>query len=214
MRKNTTNPIFEIRVCENCGLRYPLQVTPSAAGRCPTCLGKTRSVLQKPIPDREREFDGRGKRIATQRAVLLDNIRSAWNVGSIFRSADGFGFDHIHLCGITPTPDNEAVVKTSLGAEENIQWTYHKDAVELVMELKKESWRVIALEDEQTANEIGQTPPAAGERSVLILGNEVTGIDPGLIALSDEILFIPMRGKKRSLNVAIAFSVAAYALSK
>lgn len=214
MRINTTNPIFEIRVCENCGLRYPLQVTPSAGGRCPTCLGKTRSVLQKPIPDREREFDGRGKRIATQRAVLLDNIRSAWNVGSIFRSADGFGFDHIHLCGITPTPDNEAVVKTSLGAEENIQWTYHKDAVELVMELKKESWRVIALEDEQTANEIGQTPPAAGERSVLILGNEVTGIDPGLIALSDEILFIPMRGKKRSLNVAIAFSVAAYALSK
>ncbi len=214
MRKNTTNPIFEIRVCENCGLRYPLQVTPSAGRRCPACLGETRSVLQKPIPDREREFDGRGKRIAAQRAVLLDNIRSAWNVGSIFRSADGFGFDHIHLCGITPTPDNEAVAKTSLSAEENIQWTYHKDAMELVMELKKEGWRVIALEDEQSANEIGETPLAAGERSVLILGNEVTGVDPGLIALSDEILFIPMRGKKRSLNVAIAFSVAAYALSK
>ena len=73
-----------------------------------------------------------------ERAVILDNIRSAWNVGSIFRSADGFGFTHVYLCGITPTPENEAVTKTSLGAEDSVPWSYHKDAVKLVKGLKKE----------------------------------------------------------------------------
>lgn len=214
MSNNPTQSIFEIRVCENCGLRYPLQVAPTAGGRCPACLGKTHPILQKPIPDKEQDFFRSKKRNAGGLTVLLDNIRSAWNVGSIFRSADGFGFDHAFLCGITPTPDNEAVVKTSLGAEENIPWTYHKDAVKLVMGLKNDGWRVLALEDEQSSREIGKTSLRASEKSVLILGNEVTGVDPGLIALSDEILYIPMHGKKRSLNVAIAFSVAAYALDR
>ncbi|NTV38021.1 MAG: RNA methyltransferase, partial [Anaerolineales bacterium] len=145
------------------------------------------------------------------RAVLLDNIRSAWNVGSILRSADGFGFDHAYCCGITPTPENEAVTKTSLGAEDSVTWSYHKDAVRLVKGLKKEGWKVYALEEDVRAAPI-QEISASAPRGILIVGNEVTGVDPDLLDLCDSIHFIPMRGDKKSFNVAIAFSIAAYAL--
>jgi 23S rRNA (guanosine2251-2'-O)-methyltransferase len=147
-------------------------------------------------------------------AVLLDNVRSAWNVGSILRSADGFGFDHAYLCGISPTPENEAVTKTSLGAEDSVTWSYHKDAVKLVNGVKKEGWKVYALEEEQRAQELGMKDESRRmkERAVLIVGNEVTGVDPELLDLCDEIYCIPMRGQKKSFNVAIAFSIAAYTL--
>jgi len=150
-------------------------------------------------------------------AVLLDNIRSAWNVGSIFRSADGFGFAHAYLCGITPTPETEAVTKTSLGAEDSVTWSYHKDAVKLVKGLKKEGWKIWVLEECDGAKAINTKVKGktlrANERAVLIAGSEVTGIDPGLLDLADEIFYIPMRGEKKSFNVAMAFSIAAYALN-
>jgi len=148
-------------------------------------------------------------------AILLDNIRSGWNVGSILRSADGFGFSHVYVCGITPTPDNEAVTKTSLGAEDSVPWSYHKDAVRLVKGLKAEGWSVYALEEDARAREIRHTDSIKlnGPGAVLIVGNEVTGIDPDLLDLCDQIFYIPMRGEKKSFNVAIAFGIAAYALS-
>ena len=151
-------------------------------------------------------------------AVLLDNIRSAWNVGSILRSADGFGFSHAYLCGITPTADNISVTKTSLGAEDSVPWSYHKDAVKLVKGLKSEGWKVYGLEEDERAIplESGSSPRKVQEQDpalqILIVGNEITGVDPKLLDLCDQIFFIPMRGEKKSFNVAIAFSVAAYAL--
>lgn len=144
-------------------------------------------------------------------AVLLDNIRSAWNVGSILRSADGFGFAHAYLCGITPTPENEAVKKTSLGAEAFVNWSYHKNAVKLVKDLRNEGWGALALEEDARAVKISRTASLT-RNTVLIIGNEVTGVDPGLLTLADEVLYIPMRGEKRSFNVANAFSIAAYSL--
>jgi 23S rRNA (guanosine2251-2'-O)-methyltransferase len=148
-------------------------------------------------------------------AVLLDNIRSAWNVGSIFRSADGFGFAHAYLCGITPTPDIKAVTKTSLGAEDSVSWSYHKDAVKLIKGLKKEGWKIWALEETENAKSISETRMIkANERVVLIAGSEVTGVDPELLDLADQVFYIPMRGEKNSFNVAMAFSIAAYALNK
>jgi tRNA G18 (ribose-2'-O)-methylase SpoU len=149
-------------------------------------------------------------------SVLLDNIRSAWNVGSIFRSADGFGFFHAYLCGITPTPEVDAVAKTSLGAEDSVLWSHHKDAVKLVKGLKKEGFQILALEDDTRATSIkeeGGKRNADRSNSVLILGSEVTGVDPELLDLCDKILYIPMRGEKKSFNVAMAFSIAAYALT-
>jgi 23S rRNA (guanosine2251-2'-O)-methyltransferase len=203
---------FEIRICQSCGLRYPLQQGHSFGVRCPICLGETKQVLQKTIHEEMMTRSVAEKSSDTQRAVLLDNIRSAWNVGSIFRSADGFGFDHIYLCGITPTPEQSAVRKTSLGAEETVPWSYHKNAVELVQDLNVEGWNVFALEEDERAQSLPVNKTAENKKSLLILGSEVTGVDPDLLALCDEIYFIPMNGNKRSFNVAIAFSIAAFAL--
>ncbi|MCL4531406.1 MAG: TrmH family RNA methyltransferase [Chloroflexi bacterium] len=147
--------------------------------------------------------------------VMLDNIRSAWNVGSIFRTADGFGFKHLYLCGITPTPDNEAVTKTSLGAEDFVTWSAHKDAVKLASGLKKEGFAIWALEQtknsellEAAARLLKPNHPIA-----LVVGSEVTGVDPGILEIADKVVHLPMRGQKRSFNVAIAFAIAAALLS-
>lgn len=202
---------FEIRVCTSCGLRYPLPQGGAFGARCPVCMGATRVSLRRQLVlETEPPRPDAPKQTSTF-AVLLDNIRSAWNVGSILRSADGFGFAHAYCCGITPTPDNEAVTKTSLGAEDSVTWSYHKDAVKLVRGLKREGWIVYALEDDERAIEL-QSSEAGGEGIVLIVGNEVTGVDPGLLDLCDAIYRIPMRGAKKSFNVAIAFGIAAFAV--
>ena len=213
---------YEIRVCRSCGLRYPLISGQSFGTRCPACMGETRLALRRDLvaepgpvrPDTTNRStasrQGRESRLS-RRAVLLDNIRSAWNVGSILRTADGFGYDHAFLCGISPTPENEAVNKTSLGAEDAVPWSYHKDAVKLVRGLKKKGWVVCALEDDRRAGPMGRLE--RGEAgTVLIVGNEVSGVDPALLDLCDAIQYIPMRGEKKSFNVAIAFAVAAFAM--
>jgi tRNA G18 (ribose-2'-O)-methylase SpoU len=223
---------YEIRLCKSCGLRYPLVQGHPFGPRCPACMGDTRVVLSRhliaepaPNPHRKavkdvglkevRRMEERRKSVA----VLLDNIRSAWNVGSILRSADGFRFTHAYLCGITPTADNEAVTKTSLGAEDSVPWSYHKDAVKLIKGLKVEGWKVYALEEDPRALPISQftNSQPTGHQSppltVLIIGNEVTGVDPELLDLCDEIFYIPMLGEKKSFNVAIAFGIAAYAFT-
>ena len=222
---------YEIRICESCGLRYPLMNGHPFGTRCPVCMGETRVALSRQLinePGPARLFRlNTGIRktprdlqssygLTANLAVLLDNIRSAWNVGSVLRSADGFGFSHAYLCGITPTADNEAVTKTSLGAEDSVPWSHHKDAVKLVKGLKGEGWKVYALEDDTRAIALESNSlslniqEGAPVLQVLILGNEVTGVDPELLDLCDEIYFIPMRGEKKSFNVAIAFSIAAY----
>lgn len=199
---------FEIRVCKNCGLRYPLERGHSFGIRCPHCLGETRVILEHESPE---ELPREAESPRAEYIALLDNIRSAWNVGSIFRSADGFGFGQICLCGITPTPESKSVRKTALGAEKYIEWSYHQDAVKLVKRMKKQGWKIFALEEDSRAESIARIHPPA--RTMLILGSEICGVDPELLDLADKILYIPMRGQKRSFNVANAFSVAAYALT-
>jgi tRNA G18 (ribose-2'-O)-methylase SpoU len=200
---------FEIRVCHSCGLRYPLTEEHPFGIRCPHCLGETSIVLKK-VQSEEGEVRSK-KKEEKAKAVLLDNIRSAWNVGSILRSADGFGFSHAYLCGITPTPELDAVRKTALGAEDFVTWSQHKDAFKLVKGLKKEGWKVGALEEDQRAKPISKfVDSQTSSPFVLILGSEVTGVDPELLDLADNIFYIPMRGQKRSFNVANAFSIAAY----
>lgn len=204
--------LFEIRVCLSCRLRYPLIEGHPFGVRCPLCLGETRVVLKKEMDGEvknKKEDTGKG----LIKAVLMDNIRSAWNVGSILRSADGFGFQHAYLCGITPTPEMTAVKKTSLGAEEHVAWSQHNDAVNLVKGLKLGGWKVVALEEDERAMPLSRFANLSIDATlILIVGNEVTGVDPELLDLADHILYIPMRGQKRSFNVANAFSIAAYAL--
>lgn len=206
------NAAFEIRRCDACGLRYPLVEGHPFGTRCPACMGETRVVLSRKLVTEPEITRPSGEQRTL--AVLLDNIRSAWNVGSILRSADGFGFNHAYLCGITPTADNEAVTKTSLGAEEAVPWSYHKDAVKLVKGLGAEGWHVYALEEDRRSVSVAQFGDTAlPAPSVLILGNEITGVDPELLDLCDRIFYIPMRGEKKSFNVAIAFGIAAYAVN-
>jgi tRNA G18 (ribose-2'-O)-methylase SpoU len=204
---------FEIRVCQNpkCGLRYPLTEAHPFGERCPLCLGDTRVALKKDLSvsvEEERSEKKGGARLA----VLVDNVRSAWNVGSILRTADGFGFSHAYLCGITPTPEQAQVRKTALGAEQFVTWSHHMDAVKLVESLKVEGWKVWALEFAEGAVEIQQAK-LGGQKTVLIAGSEVTGVEPGLLELADQIVYLPMRGQKRSFNVAVAFGAAAFALN-
>ena len=143
---------------------------------------------------------------------LLDNVRSAWNVGAIFRTADAFGVRRLHLCGVTPTPENRSVAKTALGADKTVAWTASKNALTTARELKAGGAFLCALEQDERAvpatdfftdsrmrTDLGQI--------VLIVGNEVSGVDPGLLELCDRIVYIPMRGQKRSLNVEVAFGV-------
>jgi tRNA G18 (ribose-2'-O)-methylase SpoU len=205
---------YEIRVCHSCGLRYPLVEDHPFGTRCPVCMGETHVVLRRGLSVETRASNAEKVGSTKRVAILLDNIRSAWNVGSILRSADGFGFSHVYVCGITPTPDNEAVTKTSLGAEDSVPWSYHKDAVRLVKGLRAEGWRVYGIEEDARAQEIRHANNIThnGHGEVLIVGNEVTGIDPDLLDLCDSIFYIPMRGEKKSFNVAIAFGIAAYAL--
>ena len=216
---------YEIRLCNSCGLRYPLTEGHNFGTRCPICMGDTRLILSRelivePNPNRPLKSPNllHAKPTPKQNkglTVLLDNIRSAWNVGSILRSADGFGFQHAYLCGITPTPENEAVTKTSLGAEDSVSWSYHKDAVKLVSGLKKEGWQVWVLEESDRAKSIEQAShPKTSQPTVLLLGSEVTGVDPELLESAHEIFYISMRGDKKSFNVAMAFSIAAYQMHK
>jgi tRNA G18 (ribose-2'-O)-methylase SpoU len=202
---------FQIRVCQNpaCGLRYPLVDGHPFGERCPLCLGETISAVTRTLSP---EPFAPPNRPSVRLEALLDNIRSAWNVGAIFRTADGLGVQKLHLCGITPTPENKSVQKTALGADQNIPWTYSRNAVNAAEKLKDDGLRLWALEQDPRAVPITDSWRANDQRTVLIVGNEVTGVDPALLELCERIVFIPMQGQKRSLNVEVAFGVAVSAI--
>ena len=139
-------------------------------------------------------------------------MRSAWNVGAIFRTSDGLGVAKLHLCGITPTPENQSVAKTALGADQIIPWTQARNALSLAEKLLAEGVRLWALEQDERAIPVSTGWETDQRRIVLIVGNEVTGVDPALLDLCERIVFIPMQGQKRSLNVEVAFGVAVSAI--
>lgn len=144
--------------------------------------------------------------------VICDNIRSTHNVGSIFRTADGAGFDHIYLCGITPRPPRPDIDKVSLGAEKSVSWTYRRSTLATVKKLRKEGYNIVALENNIKGSvDFGKYRPRYP--LALIIGSEVGGIDPKILKLAHQSLHIPMRGVKESLNVSVAFGIIAYAVS-
>jgi 23S rRNA (guanosine2251-2'-O)-methyltransferase len=203
---------FQIRLCENpsCGLRYPLVENHPYGERCPACFGTTRLVLTRTLAPEPCPPPNSMERPPIE--ALLDNIRSAWNVGSMFRTAEGYGLCHMHLCGIAPTPTTADLNKTALGAEKSIPWTYHKNSVQAGVRLKKDGYLLWAMEQDSRAIPISEIIIRDGSflRSqgiILIAGNEETGVDPGLLELCDEIIYLPMRGNKRSFNVAVAFGI-------
>ncbi len=143
--------------------------------------------------------------------VILDNLRSALNVGSIIRTCDGLGIKNIYFCGITPNPNDKKVLKTSLGAEKNIKPQCFKSTQEVIDKLKSNGIKIISLEISKNSTPINQINPKG--KIALIVGNEVSGISEDILNQSDSIVHIPMKGTKKSFNVAVAFAIAAYELS-
>lgn len=148
--------------------------------------------------------------------ALLDNIRSLRNVGSMFRSADGAGVQHMHLGGFTPTPDHPKFAKTALGAEHSVPWSHQADPAAAAARLKAAGKRLWALEGGPRSRDLFELVDDAGAASdpaiVLVMGHEVSGVDPRVLEHCEVIARIPMAGVKGSLNVAVAFSIAAYLL--
>jgi tRNA G18 (ribose-2'-O)-methylase SpoU len=202
---------YQVRLCQNpaCGLRYPLVEGHPFGERCPLCLGATVSAGTRPLSP-EPFLPANPPQLHLE--ALLDNVRSAWNVGAIFRTADGLGVEKIHLCGITPTPENASVKKTALGADQTIPWTSARNALSAAEKLKAAGARLWALEQDDRAVPANTAWELTSQPLVLIVGNEVTGVDPGLLDLCERIVYLPMQGKKRSLNVEVAFGVAIFAL--
>ena len=138
--------------------------------------------------------------------VILDNIRSMNNVGSIFRTCDAFAVEKLYLCGITATPPNKDITKTALGATESVDWKYAESVEDLVVNLKQKNIKVYLVE--QTDNSILLDKfQFSNERIAIVLGNEVFGVTDALLPLCDGAIEIPQQGTKHSLNVTIAAGI-------
>jgi tRNA G18 (ribose-2'-O)-methylase SpoU len=153
--------------------------------------------------------------------VILHNIRSLHNVGSVFRTADAAGIEKIYLCGITPKPIDEfgkprrQLTKVSLGAEKYAKWEHCKSTARLIDKLKREGYKIFAVEQNKKSIpyykiKIRGARAHSRFRIVLILGNEINGLPQSVLKRADKILEIPMRGKKESLNVAVAFGIVSF----
>lgn len=142
--------------------------------------------------------------------LILDNIRSRENVGSIFRTADAAGVLKIYLCGMTPVPPHDKISKTALGAENWVPWEYRRNTWQTITELKKRGFKIYALEQTKNSRNIFKFKPQFP--LALVVGNEVKGISPKILKYCDKKISIPMYGKKESLNVSVAAGIAIYTL--
>ncbi|MBU0458734.1 RNA methyltransferase [Patescibacteria group bacterium] len=138
--------------------------------------------------------------------LLAYNIRSLWNVGSLFRTSDAFGVEKLILTGYSATPPRREISKTAIGAEEYIKWEHIEDPIEAIGKLKEHGFRIVALELSEDAVDVSQYQ--AQEKTCLIVGHEVTGVPEEILGICDDKIQIPMMGKKESLNVAVATGIA------
>ena len=150
------------------------------------------------------------RRPALPFTIVLNNIRSLYNVGSIFRTADGAGMEKLYLCGITGLPPDSKISKTALGAEKTVAWEFHESVISAIKELKAQNYQIVLLEQTQKSISYEEFCPHAPV--CLVVGNEISGIQDQLLSLCDVALDIPMAGNKISLNVSVAFGIAAYQL--
>jgi tRNA G18 (ribose-2'-O)-methylase SpoU len=139
--------------------------------------------------------------------VILDNVRSAQNVGSFFRTADAFGIEHIALCGISATPPNREIHKTALGAEMSVAWSYYPTTLECVERLRAEGYRILAIEQIENSTMLNTFRTEEGVKYALVFGNEVDGVDQAIADVVDGAIEIPQVGIKHSLNVSVSAGI-------
>jgi len=138
--------------------------------------------------------------------LLAHSVRSLWNVGSLFRTCDCFGVEKLYLTGYTAPPPRREISKTALGAEEWIPWEYHADPRDVILSASKDGYRIVALEQDERSMDLNSYAPP--QKLCLIVGHEVLGVPKNLLTLSDDVVHIPMFGKKESLNVSVAAGIA------
>ena len=197
-----------------CGAVFELPV--GRLGRNVYCLECGRRMTARAVGHTVRlrakeagEGSGSGADIKRLPLVaVLDDIRSLWNVGSIFRTADGCGVRKLWLAGITGTPPRAEITKTALGAEEQVAWDYRADVLEAVEQARAEGYEPVVVEAGEASASLEDF--SWPERPCLVLGNEATGVSPLVLAACERRVSIPMCGVKESFNVAIAFGIAAH----
>ena len=146
--------------------------------------------------------------------LILDDIRSLHNIGSVFRTADAFLIEKIYLCGITATPPNKEIHKTALGATETVTWEHHKNVLEVIENLKSEDVLVYAIEQVENAIFLDNFQPDNLKKYALVFGNEVYGVSQEAVALCDGCIEIPQLGTKHSLNISVSAGIVVWDLFK
>lgn len=203
------SPGYVVLKCSSaeCGMRYPSPADDPRRDACPLCAAPTVHVADYHEPF----VHDTGPTTAGSVVAVLDNIRSALNVGTMLRSADGARIDHVHLCGLTAGVENPKVIKTALGAEQAVPTTSHADGLACIAGLAQAGYEIWALEstaDSGPLQEVCEIPPLVA----FVVGNERSGIDPGILTKANRRLHLPMSGSKTSLNVGVVFGIAAYLL--
>ena len=154
-----------------------------------------------------KSIDDFKKSKKTAAIVILDNIRSIHNVGSIFRTSDSFLIEKIIISGYTATPENDRMKKTALGSSDSVDWEYSDDIIETIKKLQKKDVKIISIEQADESLKIEKFNPVSGTKYAFIFGNEVDGVSDDIINLSDEVIEIPQVGTKHSLNVSVAAGI-------
>ncbi len=142
--------------------------------------------------------------------IVLDDIRSLNNIGSVFRTADAFLVEKIFLCGITATPPHKDITKTALGATESVAWEYAKSAVDTIIELQAQGVQIIAIEQAEGATSLLDLPITSGKKYAMVFGNEVKGVSQAVVSKSDLVVEIPQYGTKHSLNISVSAGVVVW----
>lgn len=144
--------------------------------------------------------------------IILDNIRSLNNIGSVFRTADAFLIEKIYLCGITATPPHKDIQKTALGATDTVDWEHRKDTLELIQTLQSEDVKILSIEQAENAIMLNDFTPQSNQKYAIIFGNEVKGVQQQVVSESDSVIEIPQYGSKHSLNISVSVGVVIWDL--
>lgn len=146
--------------------------------------------------------------------VVLDNVRSLNNIGSVFRTSDAFLVEKIYLCGITATPPHRDIQKTALGATESVDWRYYENALDAIQELKAANYKIISIEQVAGSISLEQFEVVNNQKYAVIFGNEVKGVQQSLIDISDNCIEIPQFGTKHSFNISVSAGIVLWELYK
>ncbi len=144
--------------------------------------------------------------------IVLDNVRSALNVGSVFRTADSFALEKVYLCGITATPPHREILKTAIGATESVDWEYEKNILEVIRNLKKDGFQIVAVEQVDDRIWLQDFSVELKKKYALIFGNEVNGVSDEVMEEIDACIEVPQFGTKHSLNIAVCVGVVIWEL--